>query len=401
MRDCLARVTFAILCAAGTLAAQTTWTVDLSNRPGTDFVDIQSAVDAAASGDVIRIRAAGAPADGVPSHLVYLAPVIDGKGLTLIGEGSDNGPTSTWMRGLLWVRNLQAGQIVRCSDFVIWESDLVLGAPGSGMRLENNQGVILIQKVRVEAKGTSPLPWTLDCRLVVLQGVEFVARPAALAALRSNLVIQDSILSSVRGVLGQPGPPLALTDCRLWMMHSSAVGKDGTSQSAATPAVGAQATELFFGPGSYLQGGLGPTGRQFALQVSLVGGVPTVSHIDPGASFLGLIGGQWTIEPVPTLRATTTASTLTIDHWCTPQVLVVLAAGPLLPTPVSSAEGLVAIDPLPGIAWLAFGPASGQLQWTFPAPPGLPADFVLGLQAAELRPDGTLGLTDLALVTGR
>ncbi|MGE3175788.1 MAG: hypothetical protein AB7O97_24405, partial [Planctomycetota bacterium] len=71
------------------------------------------------------------------------------------------------------------------------------------------------------------------------------------------------------------------------------------------------------------------------------------------------------------------------------------------PTPWSGPEGLLAIDPLPGVAWLAFAPASGPLQWTFPEPPGLPADFVLGLQGAELRLDGTVGLTDLATITGR
>ncbi|MGE3175538.1 MAG: hypothetical protein AB7O97_23140, partial [Planctomycetota bacterium] len=85
----------ALLCLgalASGAAAQTTWTVDRLNRPGTDFLDLQPAVDAAASGDVIRIRAAGAPVHGAAS---YRAPVIDGKSLTLIGQGSDDGPTST------------------------------------------------------------------------------------------------------------------------------------------------------------------------------------------------------------------------------------------------------------------------------------------------------------------
>ncbi|MGE3172790.1 MAG: hypothetical protein AB7O97_09190 [Planctomycetota bacterium] len=390
-----------LFATAGILPAQATWTVDLFNRPGTDFVSVQAAVDAAASGDVIRIRAAGAPSDGAPSHLVYLAPVIDGKSLTLIGEGSDNGPTSTWMRGLLWVRNLQPGQIVRGSDFVIWESDLAIGSPGSGMRLQDNLGVVLLQRARIEAVGTTPLPRILDSRLVVLDSVEYVARPAGLGVERSGLVIQGCVFSAVRGVFGIPAPPLGAVASKVWVQHSSIFGKDGNSQSPSTPAVGAQASEFFFGPGTHLQGGLDPTGRHYALQVSLVGGVPTISHIDPGATFLGFVEGQWAIEPIAALRTSIAASTLTIDHWCTPQVLVVLAAGPLLPTPISSAEGLLAIDPLPGIAWLAFGPASGQHQWTFPEPPGLPADFVLGLQAAELRADGTLGLTDLAILTGR
>ncbi|MGE3175330.1 MAG: hypothetical protein AB7O97_22085, partial [Planctomycetota bacterium] len=87
-----ARLLLAFACATSILTAQTTWTVDRLNRPGADFLDLQPAVDAAASGDVIRIRAAGAPVHGAAS---YRAPVIDGKSLTLIGQGSDDGPTST------------------------------------------------------------------------------------------------------------------------------------------------------------------------------------------------------------------------------------------------------------------------------------------------------------------
>src|SRR5262245_60159975 len=41
---------------AASLSAQTTWIVDASNGPGTSFTSIQSAVDAAAAGDVILVR---------------------------------------------------------------------------------------------------------------------------------------------------------------------------------------------------------------------------------------------------------------------------------------------------------------------------------------------------------
>ena len=50
----LALCSFLLAAAA---PAQTTWIVDANQGPGTDFTDIQPAVDAAAAGDIISIRA--------------------------------------------------------------------------------------------------------------------------------------------------------------------------------------------------------------------------------------------------------------------------------------------------------------------------------------------------------
>ncbi|MGE3175707.1 MAG: hypothetical protein AB7O97_23995, partial [Planctomycetota bacterium] len=165
--------------------------------------------------------------------------------------------------------------------------------------------------------------------------------------------------------------------------------------------ISAAGSEIFLGPGTHLQGGTGPGGRNSAVQASLTqeGRYVTV-HVDPGVTWLGTIEGDLDFGPVTTLRATTTATTLTLDHSCTPQALVLLTAGPLLATPWNAPEGLLAIDPLPDFACVAFAPSSGQLQWTFPMPPGLPVDFVIGLQGGELRPNGTVRLTDVVTVSG-
>jgi hypothetical protein len=49
---------FAALLVAGSLSAQQTWIVDASGAPGSQFVDVQTAVFSAASGDRIEVRGA-------------------------------------------------------------------------------------------------------------------------------------------------------------------------------------------------------------------------------------------------------------------------------------------------------------------------------------------------------
>ena len=66
----------ALLCAWATAAlGNTAWVVDASNGAGTDFTDVQSAIDAAADGDLILIKPGS-----------YGNTVLDARSLTLIGE---------------------------------------------------------------------------------------------------------------------------------------------------------------------------------------------------------------------------------------------------------------------------------------------------------------------------
>ncbi|MGE3173518.1 MAG: hypothetical protein AB7O97_12920 [Planctomycetota bacterium] len=374
------------------LSAQTTWTVDRLGRPGTDFLDLQPAVDAAASGDVIRIRAAGAPTFGA---LSYNAPIIDGKSLTVLGEGS----ASTWMRGNFQVRNLQPGQLVRLADFVVWEFHF--SPIAAGMRLENNRGTVILERLQLELKFTNPGAGIYDCSLVVLSDVHVVAQPSGLAAIRSEVVLQNCYYET-RDTNNIRDAPFGAVDSRVWMHHTTILGGDLAVANEATNATFASGSEIFLGPGTFLRGGIGQVGRMAALRASLTQDGRYVDvHLDPGVTWLGTLEGDIDDGPVTSLRQSTTASTLTLDHSCTPSALVLLTAGPLLATPWSLAEGLLAIQPVPDFVCTAFAPASGLLQWNFPLPPGLPASFVLGMQGAELRTDGSVRITDVSMVTGR
>lgn len=90
-------------CAA---SAQTVWVVD-DDGPG-DFATLQEAVDAAAPGDVIRVRA-DLPRQPHPVAPIELGVVeIDGKGLVIVGEGSPR-PRIAYR---IVVRNVPADQNV-------------------------------------------------------------------------------------------------------------------------------------------------------------------------------------------------------------------------------------------------------------------------------------------------
>jgi hypothetical protein len=66
-----------------------------------------------------------------------------------------------------------------------------------------------------------------------------------------------------------------------------------------------------------------------------------------------------------------------------------------MPTSWTGPAGILCLDPANALVWLATLPISGDMQWNFAIPPGLPVDFWLGLQAVELSPAGVLGLTNL------
>jgi hypothetical protein len=89
-----ALLAFAAFAAA--LSAQTTWIVDASNGPGTNFTEIQPAVDAASAGDVILVRPG------------TYAPISVSKGVAILGQPgftvSNNAipsPIPVVLRGLL------------------------------------------------------------------------------------------------------------------------------------------------------------------------------------------------------------------------------------------------------------------------------------------------------------
>ncbi len=98
------------------------WIVDQAGGPGTDFTDIQPAVDAASDGDTILLRT-GSPA--------YPAFTIDGKSLVVTEDAGESIRT-----GDVLVRNVAASQSVT-----------LRGMDTSTLRIELAEGPVLVEDV--------------------------------------------------------------------------------------------------------------------------------------------------------------------------------------------------------------------------------------------------------------
>lgn len=121
------------------LAAARTWVVDGRGGTGSDFTTIQAAVTAATDGDTILVRT------GTYQEHVR----IDGKALELVGLQSPIifGRSAT-PGPCLEIVNLPAGGACAVRGFAITR---ILGTPGEGLRLANNQGRVWLEAMFIDS----------------------------------------------------------------------------------------------------------------------------------------------------------------------------------------------------------------------------------------------------------
>ena len=150
----------AIAVLSAPLVAQRIWTVDWQNRPGTDFTDIQPAVDAAAPGDVVLVRGAGVRIWDPADH-GYPAPIIDGKGITIAGEG----PDMTWISGAVRIRNVPAGESCTLANLRTGTDYEVSISQPATVFASHCQGTVVFRRVAFLGYGFREFS---DCRLVVV-----------------------------------------------------------------------------------------------------------------------------------------------------------------------------------------------------------------------------------------
>ncbi len=131
------RVTFPLLLLLTLQApAQSTWIVDASGAPDADFTSIQAAVDAAADGDRILIRAGQ-----------YHGFEIVGKGLALHGEAG----VQLSATGTLHVVGTQPDQTVTISDVHVRGVSI-----GSGQGATDCRGRVVLERILFDALTTRP-----------------------------------------------------------------------------------------------------------------------------------------------------------------------------------------------------------------------------------------------------
>ncbi|GJM21073.1 MAG: hypothetical protein DHS20C15_09880 [Planctomycetota bacterium] len=132
--------------AATSLSAQSrVWTVAPSGPA--DFTEIQHAIDAAASGDLIYVTGGG-----------YDNLVIDGKGLTLVGATGtgliDHTPVFGQTQPALTLRNIPADEVCIVSGLQVFLGHI---GPNSAVLVEDCPGTVWLQDLFVDAYGAAAL----------------------------------------------------------------------------------------------------------------------------------------------------------------------------------------------------------------------------------------------------
>jgi hypothetical protein len=375
-----------VLCAllsASCLPAQATWIVDALNRPGTNFIDLQSAVNQSAPGDVVVVRYVD------PVVQQYLAPTIS-HALTLIGTGGQPG-----LIGNLQIQNLPAGQHVAIRDLQLAP---FLGAnPGLSCTLEArfNHGTVHIHnvdRISLPTSVSAQNQWRIEsCDLVTLSycSVDMVGATGTLAIKNSPLVtLHASVLQNFPGTLL---PTLSVDNSELVLTDSAVLGSGASSSAAAIEVnnnalvrIAGPATSVFALTGSTAVRGPAPGSTVVVGNGAYVG--PVAGVVLQQQSIAALAGR---IDLANVVQLTMFGDSLGIG---------VFAVGAPLPAPGTLFGGPLWLDPLQsGVGELIVLNLSGRGTWQLPLPP-MPHGFTAWLQGAALGVANSFRLTPPTVV---
>ena len=248
------------ICVAATAPAQTTWIVYAGGGPGVHFLDLPSAVAAAADGDTIIVRA-GPFNEGA-------APFVTSKGLTIVGEGgqvpitssttnpfvvTDLPPTSTFrmvgFQGYMHFFNLSF-DVTNCAGKVHLErlisdnhaSPLPPFSPA--FRIFNSANVTLRDIANYGAPAVQ-----IDSSNVALVGCQLGFSVGG-QALRANYSTVDIVEPRFDPVYAVPNGTIELLYCTTRMTGSSAaLVKNYSSSPVGQPVVKCHGGTLQYDPG--------------------------------------------------------------------------------------------------------------------------------------------------------
>ena len=383
----LCTLPLAALALATPAAAAEIWTVD---QPGQgDFNTIQAAVDAAANGDTILVRAD-------TSGVVEIA----GKSLVLQGEGAP----VLWNN---WFDIVGEGAAVRVRDLgpgqsVAWRGIALRGSPGIAtsisaplLEVRDCQGAVLVEDVSFEGNGR-PV-FIESCSSVTLVGTTTEPFPSAgpgsqagpggglpgIRAISSTLFLHDCVvrgsdgfdtLSIGLGVVGPAdgGSAISLKDTDLVAVGSQFLAGDGgssTSPSNCYPGGnGGKGLVVVNGSTARLLDSVAMAGVGGAGSCGLADGNDGSASVVNGGSQLDVVAGD--ARKYQTNSPATEQGTLDLTFTGQPGDLVLLAFSGAFEPGLFIAPLGVALHVQPPFALQALGtiPANGSLGIPFSLP---------------------------------
>ncbi|MCC6781420.1 MAG: hypothetical protein IT457_01155 [Planctomycetes bacterium] len=374
------RVLSALLALAVPLAAQTTWVVDVDNRPGAQFTELAAAVAAAAHGDTLLVRAGSRP----------YAPFATDKGLRIIGL-SDPAIFARRFTPVVRVANLPAGETFVLDGFHVPPENSFEAV------FTSNAGAIVLTRLRaIESCNCGPgvlLPAGFaftDCAQVAIDACENFGKPAV-DVVRSNVVITRSRLGVNEVGMGWGnclhvnGGEVAVVESVLdasYAMDINGLAQPAVRLFAGALRVGASAATSVQGSSvtgmAHLQPAIEISGGSLELD-----GDVRLNPLYGGGVPLRILGGSFTLRQTPMVvaRSAATASSLQVDALTTARApLVVFAGLPIAPT-AALPFGTLWLDPSASLVLAAgIAPANGIVGASLALPGGPPPGLVVAVQ---------------------
>lgn len=301
MRDLIAIATCFF---ASSLCAQRSYIVDQQNGPGTDFVELQKAIDAASPGDRIVVR------DGV-----YKPPTID-KGVSIATEFY--GALFDQTRGVLTIRNVPARQHCALSGFAFFKGFI---------QIENCKGSVALSGL-ASAEGVSTLWPTVNIVDSVAVSIHQCGIKSSIHCLRSRLQVTDSVIVPTLTPVGLLGSGIRVIDGELEITNSIVKGGNTASNFPADAAITTIGSSKVAVRGACtLEGGLNGTMRVESMR----GNNPSSLVLDSRTTLVGATTGFGTTQREGALALSASYTVLGASSRLRlqgdPEELVVLFAG--------------------------------------------------------------------------
>lgn len=287
------------LMLACAVSAQQVWVVDALNRPGAHFADIQSAVNAAAPGDVVRVR------DARPAVSGYAGATIT-RGITLVGD------PRAYLYNAITIQAVPPGE--QCA---VAEIDID-GWTGTCITVSGCAG-----QVHLESVATQNVFFTTTAGLTVVSCAHVTLTHCYVLGLRgmtcysSTVAVSDSTIEG-RGYYEALGGPGIIASSSRVTLASTPVFGAWTNSCCVTvrppqPGISAtQSTLILTGSRTRIAGG-GVSAQPCSCntpEVGLDADVATIVFVGNTQPFTSR-GGTLIPQPVPSLSPARNAATLT------------------------------------------------------------------------------------------